>query len=73
MGKDRNGKFIPPKGRPSGSGKDTVGLKDAFAVNDPEMEKEISEKYTDNIDEPTPNIHVRHPNRNVNKGEEDDD
>jgi hypothetical protein len=72
MGKDRNGKFIPPKGKPSGSAKDTVGLKDAFAVNDPETENEIREKYTDNIDEPTPNIHVRHPNRSVNKGDEND-
>ena len=73
MGKDRNGKFIPPKGRPSGSAKDTAGLKDAFAVNNPKTEKELAEKYTDNIDEPTPNIHVRHPNRNVSKGEGDDE
>ena len=73
MGKDRNGKLIPTKGRPSGSGKNTVGLKDAFAVNDPEKEEQITERYTDNIDEPTPNIHVRHPNRNVSKGEGDDE
>lgn len=73
MGKDRNGKFIAPKGRPSGSGKNTVGLKNAFAVNNPEKENEITERYTDNIDEPTPSIHVRHPNRNVSKGLDDED
>lgn len=73
MRKDRNNKFVPSKGRPSGSGKDSAGLKNAFAVNDPEMEKEITEKYTDNIDEPAPNIYVRHPNRNVNKGVDDDE
>jgi hypothetical protein len=73
MGKDRNGKFIAPKGRPSGSGKNTIGLKDAFAVNNPEMEDEIATRYTDNIDEPTPDIHVRHPNRNLSKGEDDEE
>lgn len=73
MGRDKNGNFIPAKGRPSGSGKNNAGLKNAFAVNDPETEAEIAEKYADNIDEPTPSIHVRHPNRNVNKGEEDDE
>lgn len=72
MGKERNGRFVPPKGRPSGSDKDTPGLKDAFAVNDPETDKEIANKYADNMDDLAPNI-VRHKNRNVNKGEENDD
>lgn len=73
MGKDRNGKFIPTKGKPSGTGKDTVGLKDAFAVNDPETDNHIADKYTDNIDKATPNVYVRHPNRNVNKGDENEE
>lgn len=72
MGKDKTGKFIPNKGRPSGSGKETVGLKDAFAVNDPETDNEIANKYTDSIDNPVPNVYVRHPNRNVSKGEENE-
>ena len=72
MGKERNGRFIPPKGRPSGTGKDTTGLKDAFAVNDPETDKEIANKYAENIEDLAPDI-IRHKNRNVNKGEENDD
>ncbi|HEY1024058.1 MAG TPA: hypothetical protein VGE26_02750 [Sphingobacteriaceae bacterium] len=73
MGKDRNGKFIPTKGKPSGTDRDTVGLKDAFAVNDPATDDEIANKYTDNIDNATPNVYVRHPNRNVNKGDENEE
>ena len=73
MGKTRNGNFIPPKGKPSGSGKETHGLKDAFAVNDLETDNQLSDKYTVAPDEPAPNVHVRHPNRNVNKGEENQD
>lgn len=72
MGKERNGRFLPPKGRPSGSGKDTAGLKDAFAVNDPETDHEIANRYADNIEDLAPNM-VRHKNRNVNKGEENDE
>jgi hypothetical protein len=72
MGKERNGRFIPPKGKPSGSGKDTVGLKNAFAVNDPETDHEIANKYAENIEDLAPNM-VRHKNRNVNKGEENDE
>ena len=72
MGKERNGRFIPPKGKPSGSGKDTAGLKNAFAVNDPETDNEITNKYADDIEDLAPNM-VRHKNRNVNKGEENDE
>jgi hypothetical protein len=72
MGKERNGRFIPPKGRPSGSGKDSAGLKNAFAVNDPETDQEISNKYAENIEDLAQNV-VRHKNRNVNKGEENDE
>lgn len=72
MGKERNGRFIPPKGKPSGSGKETAGLKNAFAVNDPDTDNAIASKYAENIEDLAPNI-VRHKNRNVNKGEENDD
>ena len=35
-----------------------------------ETHLEIAEKYTEGEEEPAPNIHVRHPNRNVDKREE---
>ncbi|WP_423145968.1 hypothetical protein [Rubrolithibacter danxiaensis] len=73
MAKNKNGTFVPPKGRPSGSAKDTAGLRNAFAVNDLKTDEELSEKYTDGPDEPSANVPLRHKNRNVNKGEENND
>ena len=74
MGKDKNGGFVPPKGKPTGSGSETHPLKDAFAVTDPETENEIAEKYTkDGTDELADGIHVRHVNRNLHKGEDLED
>jgi hypothetical protein len=74
MGKDKKGEYVPPKGKPTGSGRDTHQLKDAFAVTDPETESEIAEKYTkDGTDELADGIHVRHVNRNLHKGEDLDD
>jgi len=70
MGKDKNGTFVPKKGRPSGSGKETAGLRDAFAVNDLDKDIELTEKYLDAPDEPAANVPLRHKNRNVHKGEE---
>jgi hypothetical protein len=74
MGKDKNGGYIPPKGKPSGSGHETHGLKDAFAAIDPETENEIAAKYTkDHTDELADGVPVRHPNRNLHKGEDLDE
>jgi hypothetical protein len=70
MAKNRNGSYIPPKGKPSGSGKETSGLRDAFAVNDPEKDEQLADEYTDGPDQPSANVPLRHKNRNVNKGEE---
>ncbi|WP_345950678.1 hypothetical protein ABDD95_04335 [Mucilaginibacter sp. PAMB04274] len=71
MGKDKNGGYVPPKGKPSGSGRETHGLKDAFAAIDPETENEIAAKYTnDHTDELANGVHVRHVNRNLHKGED---
>ncbi|WP_342646029.1 hypothetical protein [Mucilaginibacter sp. CSA2-8R] len=71
MGKDNNGGYVPPKGKPSGSGRETHGLKDAFAVTDPENETEIASKYTeDGGDEPAEGVPMRHPNRHLHKGED---
>jgi hypothetical protein len=73
MGKDKNGTFVPKKGRPSGTAKDSTGLRDAFAVNDLDKDIELTEKYLDAPDEPAANVPLRHKNRNVNKGEESND
>ncbi|HEX8038217.1 MAG TPA: hypothetical protein VF490_03680 [Chryseosolibacter sp.] len=69
MGKDREGKFHPRKGRPSGTAREGVGLQpiDSSALED---RRGIAEKYTNEMEEPAPNIHLRHPNRNVDKREE---
>ena len=67
MAKTKTG-YVPPKGKPSGSGRETHGLKNALAVKDLEKDNELAEKYTDREDEPSANVSLRHVNRNVNKG-----
>lgn len=71
MGKDREGKFHPRKGKPSAPGKmeGTTGLKEinTNAIND---YLEIADKYTVGEEEPAPNVHLRHPNRNPQKGDD---
>jgi hypothetical protein len=70
MGKDREGQFHPRKGKPSGSMRvESAGLK-PISSGAYEDNLEISEKYTVGEEEPAPNLHVRHPNRNVDKKEE---
>ena len=69
MGKDREGKYHPRKGKPSGALREGAGLQ---PINTSAIEEqfEIAEKYTHGEEQPAPNIHVRHPNRNVDKREE---
>lgn len=69
MAKTKTG-YVPPKGKPSGSGRETHGLKNALAVNDLETDNELAEKYTDGEDEPSANVNLRHVNRNLHKGED---
>jgi len=70
MGKDKEGKFHPKKGKPSGSGKEEgTGLTPPF-TNSVEEYLELADKYTEGADELPANVKVRHPNRNVNRGEE---
>lgn len=68
MAKNNKNTFVPPKGKPSGSGRETNGLKDAFAVTNLDEDNELAEKYTTNEDETAPNVPTKHPNRNTNKG-----
>ena len=72
MAKTKAG-YVPPKGKPTGNGRETHGLKDAFAVNDLEKDNELAEKYTDGEDEPSANVNIRHVNRNLHKGEDNND
>jgi hypothetical protein len=70
MGKDKSGEFHPGKGKPSGTNKQE-GL--GIHPTPPEKMKqyeEITEKYTEGEDELSPNVHLRHPNRNTSKGED---
>src|SRR5690348_1797227 len=70
MGKDKSGKYHPSKGKPSGSGKEEgVGLKSTNS-KDIDTYLKIADKYTDSEEEPAANLHVRHKNRNVSKGED---
>lgn len=70
MAKNNHGGFTPPKGNPSGNGRDQQGIKDLAGVS-PETDEQMADRYTeDNADEPSANVHVRHHNRNVNKGED---
>jgi hypothetical protein len=68
MAKTAHGGFTPPKGNPSGNGRDQQGEKD-LGGRDLENEEEIAARYTDENEEPAANVPERHPNRNVNKGE----
>lgn len=68
MTKTKTG-YVPPKGKPSGSGRETHGLKSAFSVNDLETDNSLAEQYTDGEDQPSANVTMRHINRNLHKGE----
>jgi hypothetical protein len=69
MGKDREGSFHPPKGKPSGDGKQKGLITTDSRTMDQHLE--IEDKYTDGIEaEAAANVRVRHPNRNVDKGNE---
>jgi hypothetical protein len=70
MGKDREGKYHPPKGKPSGTGKEEgVGLNSPH-TGSVEQYLEMADKYTEGASEMPANVKVRHPNRNTNKNEE---
>lgn len=68
MGKDRSGKYHPPKGKPSGAGKEE-GL--GIQSTDPEkldQYLDITDRYTAGEDQIAAHVPVRHPNRNTEKG-----
>jgi hypothetical protein len=71
MGKDKEGAYHPPKGKPSGSnsGEESLEINQSTSGS-VEQHQEMADKYTKGADELPANVRVRHPNRNVNKGEE---
>ena len=70
MTNNRNAKSPSPKGNPSGTGREGSGLKETRAA-DLETDKEISNKYTEGTDDIDSNPNARHPNRNTDKGRDD--
>jgi len=70
MAKTAHGGFTPPKGNPSGNGRDNQGTKDMGGV-DEQQDERLADQYTEGDgEEPAANVHVQHPNRIVNKGED---
>lgn len=70
MAKTAHGGFTPPKGNPSGNGRDQQGMKDLAGVL-PETNDQIADRYMEgDNDVVVANVHLQHPNRNVNKGED---
>lgn len=73
MGKDREGRFIPKKGKPSGSGREgNLGLRRTIDEEELQRDEEMTQKYTSGEDKLAPNVHMRHPNRNNAKGDEEE-
>jgi hypothetical protein len=71
MAKNENVSKIHRKGKPSGNGRESEGLNEAFAGTDPETENEIRAEYIDDqTGEPADNVEVRHHNRHLHKGED---
>lgn len=69
MGKDSNGNYHPPKGKPSGAGKsEGLGL-EATSTDEMDEFNEITDKYIESPDHLADNVHMRHVNRNTSKGE----
>lgn len=70
MGKDREGKYHPPKGKPSGKGKNEEIEIHSADPDQLEEYEDLKEKYTEGPDELGANVRLMHPNRNVDKDED---
>jgi hypothetical protein len=58
-----------PQGKPSGSQRGGTGLKEV--VNEEQIDSEIENSYLDEDGQPAKNTHLRHENRNTDKGRDD--
>jgi hypothetical protein len=70
MGKDREGRFHPKKGKPSNDSKEGLGLRPTMPAEDLEKDLEMTDKYTEDADKLATGVRMRHPNRNTNKQED---
>jgi hypothetical protein len=71
MAKNENVSTIHRKGKPTGNGRESEGLNEAFAGTDSETENEITDEYIDDkTGEPAENVEVKHHNRHLHKGED---
>jgi hypothetical protein len=67
MAKDREGRYHPPKGKPSSVGKVKASELQIKDIDHIEENFELADKYTTGETEDALNIHIRHPNRDVQK------
>lgn len=67
MGKDQNGGFHPPKGKPSGDEQEGLGISTS-APEDIEAYQERTDEYVVDDENLDPSIPVRHPNRRTGGG-----
>ncbi|MDO1445395.1 hypothetical protein Q0590_03985 [Rhodocytophaga aerolata] len=73
IGKNANGTYVPPKGKPSGEGTSKAGLKSVNDLENLDEHYEIADKYTEGPDTPAANVKIMHPNRVPNTPDQDDD
>lgn len=69
MAKDSNGKYHPPKGKPPGAGKEEGMGARATPPEDITRYETISDRYTTDDETLAPDVPLRHPNRNTQKGQ----
>ncbi|QJB29877.1 hypothetical protein HF329_00555 [Chitinophaga oryzae] len=66
MGKDKHGRFIPPKGKPSGNHRESeLGLRENMPPEALAQNQAMTEKYTAGEDTPAANLPFRHHNRHT--------
>jgi len=70
MGKDRSGRYHPPKGKPSDTSKEGLGLRKSMDPEDLEQDMKMTERYTAGPDKLSDDVYMRHPNRQTRKGKE---
>ncbi len=68
MGKDREGKYHPPKGKPSVANTQKGVTTTNSSILDQQLEVEDKYDIQADADEIAASVRVRHPNRNVDKG-----
>jgi len=74
MGKDREGRFHPAKGKPSNDSKEGLGIPSSINADNLQQDEEITEKYTEESTGRSPGKPrvpaMKHPNRNTSKDED---